>query len=81
MTLLVILKYDFFIFDIFSIVALEKSIVLLTEQYDAKNIHIKFLLIGIEIGSFIKTTQLGDKFSSIPRDQSFITDPRHVSEI
>lgn len=48
MTLLVILKYDFFIFDIFSIVTLEESIVLLTEQYDAKNIYIKFLLIGIE---------------------------------
>lgn len=31
MTLLVILKYDLFIFDIFSIVTLEESIVLLTE--------------------------------------------------
>jgi hypothetical protein len=51
MTLLDIMKYDFFLFfDMFSIVTLEESIVLITKQYDAKNIYIKILLIGMGLG-------------------------------
>ena len=37
--------------------------------------------IGMYILESIKTTHLGDKSPSVPRDQSFITDPLHVSNI
>ena len=48
-----------------------------------KDVNKRFELteIGMYILESIKTTQLGDKSSSVPRDQSFITDPHHVSDI
>jgi hypothetical protein len=49
--------------------------------YNYLNSKVKLTEIGLYILESIKTTQLGDKSSSVPRDQSFITDPRHVSDI
>jgi hypothetical protein len=49
--------------------------------YNYLNSKVKLTEIGLYILESIKTTQLGDKSSSVPQDQSFITDPRHVSDI
>lgn len=49
--------------------------------YNHLNNKVKLTEIGIYILESIKANQLGDKFSSATRDQSFDPDPRHVSDI
>lgn len=49
--------------------------------YNYLNSKVKLTEIGLYILECIKTTQLAEKSSSIPQDESFGSDPRHVSDI